>query len=389
MESRFPKNVRQIGNVSDTPKIYIEDYVDTFLNQICDKAGEEPVGAFLVGHSETKEEQECVYIYGAVRMEEMEMVGPDIAISDTAFEAARDESRKYFGNAGFVGWFIVLPGRPLMLNSNLSKLHAQHFDQTNTVLIMKETAEKDELYFTYKYKELMQMSGHYIYYEKNPAMQNYMITTRKKIGVTPSESVEDKAAKEFRSIVRERSELQEQRRNSRFMYATSVFLVLVVLIIGVTTINNYDKMQLVQSSLEDIKNNALPGKEEVQDFVETGGQASAADVANADGASGETADGKNVDAQSSKVNGEETDAAVENDNDKASEENKEETGAAKDAVSTMQEMSEDIYVVEKGDTLARISKKVYGDIGHVDAICRMNGLKDGNLIFIGQKLLLP
>jgi len=25
----------------------------------------------------------------------------------------------------------------------------------------------------------------------------------------------------------------------------------------------------------------------------------------------------------------------------------------------------------------------------VDAICRMNGLEDGNLIFIGQKLLLP
>ena len=43
MENKFPKNVRQIGNVSDTPKIYVEDYVDTFLNQICDKADKEPV----------------------------------------------------------------------------------------------------------------------------------------------------------------------------------------------------------------------------------------------------------------------------------------------------------------------------------------------------------
>ena len=41
MENKFPKNVRQIGNVSDTPKIYVEDYVDTFLNQICEKT-EEP-----------------------------------------------------------------------------------------------------------------------------------------------------------------------------------------------------------------------------------------------------------------------------------------------------------------------------------------------------------
>ena len=44
---------------------------------------------------------------------------------------------------------------------------------------------------------------------------------------------------------------------------------------------------------------------------------------------------------------------------------------------------------KKGDTLDSISKKVYGDISHVDAICRMNGLQDGNLIFIGQKILLP
>lgn len=48
-----------------------------------------------------------------------------------------------------------------------------------------------------------------------------------------------------------------------------------------------------------------------------------------------------------------------------------------------------IYVVEQGDTLAIISRKMYGDVGHVDAICRMNGLEDGNLIYIGQKLLLP
>ena len=48
MENKFPKNVRQIGNVSDTPKIYVEDYVDTFLNQICDKADNKQVGLSLI-----------------------------------------------------------------------------------------------------------------------------------------------------------------------------------------------------------------------------------------------------------------------------------------------------------------------------------------------------
>ena len=50
---------------------------------------------------------------------------------------------------------------------------------------------------------------------------------------------------------------------------------------------------------------------------------------------------------------------------------------------------EDVYIVQKGDTLASISEKIYGDMLQVEAICKMNGLEDGNLIYIGQKLLLP
>ena len=39
MERQLPKNVRQIGNVSDSPKIYVEDYVDTFFAGLCEKWG--------------------------------------------------------------------------------------------------------------------------------------------------------------------------------------------------------------------------------------------------------------------------------------------------------------------------------------------------------------
>ena len=41
MERQIPKNVRQIGNVSDSPKIYVEDYVDTFFLQLSEKAKKE------------------------------------------------------------------------------------------------------------------------------------------------------------------------------------------------------------------------------------------------------------------------------------------------------------------------------------------------------------
>lgn len=50
---------------------------------------------------------------------------------------------------------------------------------------MENAREQDEIFYAYKFGELMQIGGHYIYYEKNPEMQNYMINTRKENGVTP------------------------------------------------------------------------------------------------------------------------------------------------------------------------------------------------------------
>ena len=46
-------------------------------------------------------------------------------------------------------------------------------------------------------------------------------------------------------------------------------------------------------------------------------------------------------------------------------------------------------VTDTNMALAGINKKLYRDTSHVKAICKMNGLSDGNLIYIGQKLLLP
>lgn len=341
MENKFPKNVRQIGNVSDTPKIYVEDYVDTFLNQICDKADKEQAGAFLVGKKEVTEGQECLYIFGAICME---FSGDENEIiSQENFEKAEQEKKEYFEDGTMIGWMLCRPGVRMVIDTKIFNTHEKYFS------------------------------------EKNAAMQSYMITARKKIGVTPSEVVEDKAAKDFRNLVKERFEAQEQKKTSRLTYVASVFLVIVVLIMGVTTLNNYGKMKSVQSSLEFIRNSIMKqGEEKTQ---KTSGAVKAAnEQQNENTAQSEQTNDSQTEKQQDPMpqQGEGSDSA-----------STEEEKVDDSSMSTMQEMSEDIYIVEKGDTLAKISKKVYGDSGHVDAICRMNGLSDGNLIFIGQKLILP
>ena len=352
MERQFPKNVRQIGNVCDEPKIYVEDYVDTYLNQLRMKAMDMPVGAVFTGEIQRVEEQDVVYISGALQMKDLEIKGTDILVGQEVWEQAEKEREEYFPELKIVGWCLVETGHPMGLSRSVNKIHGKVFGEENTIFVWKDAAEADELFYAYKYGELMQMGGHYIYYEKNPAMQNYMISTRKKIGVTPFEVVEDRAAKNFRSAVKEQMEQRESRQNSRFVYAMSVLLVVVVLAIGISTLNNFDKMEAVQDSIETLSQSVGGQEIKSETTVETEEESP----------------------------GEQQEMAQER-----TESQEELSQAAAEAGLD----EEDFYIVEKGDTLDSISIKIYGDASHVEAICKMNGLTDGNLIFIGQKLLLP
>lgn len=417
MERQIPKNVRQIGNVSDTPKIYVEDYVDTFFSQLCDKAGENPIGAFLVGDIQNTEEEEYVYIYGAIRMHELKLSGTEYVLDEDTWKHAYEDCKQYFEDGEMLGWFVAHPGVPLTPESSTVKLHKKSFPKSNTVFIMKDPAEKDEVYYVHKLDDLMEIGGHYTYYEKNPCMQNYMISTRKKNGASPSETVEDRAAKDFRSIVRTREEQMIRQRSSRMMYALSTCLVLVVVIMGVATMNNFDKMKSVQNALETLsgtvsadsaaksgeENGAGPAKEDDSNPEMTaklpGGQAEQSGMPEGQASVNQegTPEGQipisgsgipDGQAPAGVIGDMTQEPAVETGGSVVTEGSPEDAGTA-DIPETGGNSGNGVYVVEQGDTLAIISQKAYGDISHVDAICRMNGLTDGNLIYIGQKLLLP
>lgn len=355
MERMFPKNVRQIGNVSDEPKIYVEDYVDTYLNQLREQAAENPVGVMLTGEILMQEGQAVVYASGAMRMKEVEVKGTEIIIGEDTLKCLEEERKQYFPLSEVVGWCLIENGRPMGQTREITRIHEKSFSKPNTVFVWKEAMDHEEVYYAFKYGELMQMGGHYIYYEKNPTMQNYMISTRKKIGVTPSEVVEDRAAKDFRSVVRERMEDKEQSQNSRLAYVTSILLVVVVLAIGISTINNFDKMEAVQDSLEILSQSVNQTESQAETVTE------------------------------------ETSAAEEVSETVEVAKESEVSGGTIPETSTIQEQlsDDDFYVVQKGDTLDSISMKLYGNTSQVEAICKMNGLSDGNLIYIGQKLLLP
>ena len=408
MERQLPKNVRQIGNVSDSPKIYVKDYEDTFFAQLCEKcekAGKGPMGAFLVGDIQPGEDEEYVYIYGAIQMHDLKLSGSEYVIDENTWKRAYEDCKQYFEEGEMLGWFVAHPGVPLIPEASTVKLHKKSFPKKNTVFIMKDPVEKDETYYVHKMNDLMEIGGHYTYYEKNPCMQNYMISTRKKNGVFPTETVEDRAAKDFRDMVRKRGERQKSRRAGGLMYAVSACLVLVLIVMGVSMINSFDRMKSVQSTLD-----TLAGTTDTVETQETSGSVTAVtEEQTGDGQAGEEQKAGSDDTKEDSDNpgadgtvaagdngtGQDADAGA---GDSAGPESSETPGsdAAAGGMADGQALtltegngSDGVYIVEEGDTLAIISRKMYGDVTHVDAICKMNGITDGNLIYVGQKLLLP
>lgn len=402
MERQIPKNVRQIGNVSDSPKIYVEDYVDTFFTQLCEKcekAGNGSIGAFLVGDIQSGDDGEFVYIYGAIQMHELKMNGNEYVIDESTWKHAYEDCKQFFEDGEMLGWFVAHPGVPLTPEPSTVKLHKKSFPKKNTVFIMKDPVEKDETYYVHKMNDLMEIGGHYTYYEKNPCMQNYMISSRKKNGAFSTETVEDRAAQDFRNLVRKRGKYRKQKKAGGLMYAASACLVLVIIIMGVSMVNSFDRMKSVQSTLE-----TLADRNDTMETQETSGSVTAITSEEQTGKGQEegTAETDQTEKDAGQSDQDQTIQNEENSAD-AGQKVEEETGTKTDSGETSSadesqtknntskdaNGSDGVYIVEEGDTLAIISRKMYGDVTHVDAICRMNGITDGNLIYVGQKLLLP
>ena len=403
MKRQLPKNVRQIGNVSDSSKIYVEDYVDTFFNQLCSKANQEMIGAFLIGETVQEEEQDYIYVYGAIQMKELLVKGKEFIIEENVWQHACETCKEYFGNAEILGWFITGGENNVEVNHNIKKIHQKYFHREKSLFITKNARDKEEKFYIYKFRDMMECGGHYVYYEKNLEMQNYMIASRKRSGFTPSEIIEDRVTKNFRNLVREKTEQNEQRAHSRMVYAMSTFLVLVVLVIGVTMINNYDKMKSVQNTLDKLTENVSKGdKQETQEKEEK--EEESVEVLG-DIVSSQQGEDKDTTEDTQEGDTQEEDAQENDTQEGDVPEGEAQEGQAQDGETQgegdtaqdsalQQQQSPEItatktYIVKEGDTLENISKKEYGDITHIEAICKLNKLEDGNLIFIGQKLLLP
>ena len=93
---QIPRNIRQIGLSGGKYRVYIEDYVYTFLNRIAEKGKKENGGlAVLMGKTEWHEGITYIFIKGTVYLEESVDI-EHISLEDEFWSKVHVTARKYF-----------------------------------------------------------------------------------------------------------------------------------------------------------------------------------------------------------------------------------------------------------------------------------------------------
>ena len=135
MHYKMPKNIRQIGNAPDKKKIYIEDYVMTFLRKIAEPGNTTSRGAILLGEYFKDGDTETLFISGAVEAQNLEFDVDQIKFDDHIWSGLYAEINKYFENLSVVGWFLSRMGFSTDINEKITRLHLENFRGRDKVML--------------------------------------------------------------------------------------------------------------------------------------------------------------------------------------------------------------------------------------------------------------
>lgn len=360
-----PKNIKQIGEMGSNKKIYIEDYVFTYINSIAYEDLDKLRVGVLLGECKKSGGESYVFIKGAVKIQ-LSDDDNRIEFNENVWSSIYEDIEKYFHNLEITGWFVTTPDVSLEVMSNLEKIHLDNFAGNMKTLYLVNTSEKEEDFYLYEGTGLKKQCGYVCFYERNNDMQEYMLAKRTGKSVDPM--VEDNVIHNFRTIIAEKKEAAEQKKTMSLMYGISTFMIVVVLVIGINLMNSYEKMQSFDTTLNQM----------VQQ------------VANMNVNSTMTVDNETTGTPVKKIDGKVYPTEAPTQESVAS------TAVLPDTQTQAATSSNPVnvnpvktYIVEKGDTLMSICKKTYGDVLKYKEIMDINDLDDPNKIYAGQEIKLP
>lgn len=368
---RRPKNIKQIGDVSSNRKIYIEDYAFTYINSVAYQTPEDEQAGVLLGEVQKSDEEKCLFIKGVIRAKTPENeTKQGIVFNEKIWEKIYAEIEKFFPDLEVVGWFAAMPGITQERFLYLKKLHMDNFSGGMKTMYLVNTCDKEENFYLYENGELKKQKGYVCFYERNYEMQEYMLERRER---KPIESPEkDKVMKSIRSIIQEKEEIRQRRKNSVFLYGISSFMAVVVLVIGINLLNSYEKMKKFDTSLSNIALE-ISNISEKEKSIQTSDNSVSVNKISGDVYPTE-AETESTESQTTQSQTEQSQI----------EKQPESADMVKEA-----DAAQTTYIVKKGDTIMSICKKYYGNTEKLNEIIAVNNIEDADKLYIGQEIKLP
>lgn len=247
-EPQLPKNIRQVGDAGEHTKVYFEDYVMTYIKQQAAFGKEREDVLILYGDKRRIYGKMYYFISGAIKVEEVNSCLHQILFNQEDWKRINDIAGQFFADSSVLGWALLCEAEELELKTRVLETQEEFFGEEQPVFMEYAKAEKEENVYLYQMGVMHPQNGHYIYYDKNEKMQNYMIHEKENVEKVEEESV-DHAARQFRMVVQEKQEEKKRKRTSLLLYSTAITLAIVVMLIGITLLGNYEKMENMEKVL--------------------------------------------------------------------------------------------------------------------------------------------
>lgn len=389
----LPKNITQIGEVDKHCRIYVEDYVVSYIKQMNGIAQNKDIAIALYGRKTVEDGVSYVFIYGSAKLNFLQKAVRHLSqAQEQEIEKLR---KKYFSEMKFLGYRI--------LNGEM----VEGF----------QICEQDICRY---------VEGYAQFYEKNDSMLAYMLENRGE--EVPPEKVDQEKYETVRKRQEERRQHQEEQRQHREngypeqekiiqmptvglrrmkMAATGVFVLLCVVALALMkqestgeslgeaarqAMSSMMEQKLPDAEEEAEQTSTLVAEDKLEDALRQENAAANTEITDvtAETVATEPLTDSNVAETATQMTEETTQEATQS-AEPVSEDVIPTTPVPEPtAESSVQAVSQPVsYTIKRGDTLIGISIRNYGSNARVSEICSLNGIKDPDDIKIGQEILLP
>ena len=407
----LPKNIRQIGLAGENYRIYIEDYVYTFLHRAaqakCQQEEDSGILAVFLGENRWQSGTGYTFIRGALLADAGEITEEHIEITQNMWQKIHEEQEKYFEGQEIVGWFLARQSLPMVVSELIGKVHRNQFGGEKILMLM-DTAEQEEAFFRYENNFLVRQSGYYIYYEKNIQMQNYMLEKNPEIQEESQETVQDDAVRAFRSLIQKKKKEEPEEteeKTSVFSYAATACIVLALAVVGVRFYRNYQVGQNIEGETRTASADIMQETEITQIPAASVQQVTPTSWAELTESPKITPTAEptliptvTISAEEAQIYKEESDTRKaqrriqqkkQNEEESTGQDNSGQASSDQDSETTSAMQTRGSYTIRPGDTLYQISIENYGTMDKVADICRANGISENEIIYPGQIIVLP